>query len=907
MGTEIRYQSQFNGYENFRDITNMPVNKLAAGTRNVVVPSSDKIITRGGIDYLGAPGTVGINSDPYWTVAHRIHSDYDKFVNGFGDIIPLRINYSGTSAQGDVVEIWYPIFVGGVKTSNKKWYQVTENAPGANSLLSTHEYYFAEQFDTINFSPRLIFTFGSTAIGSWSGGVANIVAKTGTTLSVATGQTWLQHGFIDPPNGVASIVTNGILHAVTGTFAAQTITIPSTTGISLDDVAFQQIQQDIPSGSTFVLDVCSALNNQVYYLGWATRNYFVSWNRNQIQSITVPSAIVSSALNDATFTGPYTGSINNNFTVTIDSISPDITNQGYFATGNGINDAAFIDSGYSLFDGLEHVYKISIVGDVTLQMNTIVGSLNQGNIVKGTTSGAYARIIKVYQTGATAVVGVAMLSGQFVQGEAITSQSTTGVSAILNSTLGWFYNNWIQGFKDNANLNITTSATGDIVPIGGVGSFALVDGLRFEFGNIGGHAIGDYYTLDIKRGGMDTFSWALNGVTQGSLIPVTGSPTGLSMGITVDFANKNGHAIGDAWTITAFPTVNKSWIKFWFTSPSRLPGEGYTGLFDSNGWTFKPQESELYAIDQAGHYFALSTKLSSNLLNESIITNRLKSEPQNKPLFPYLINYIKNQLSVISQDKTYDTLGRMRLLELPQVRTISDEVRTDFINSDWQDGDILYFERKKYFSVPRDGNLFIHDEYKNYWQAPCTFGRRIGRLAVIDGKLCGHSYERNETYVLFTSSLNDLDIFPLDVKIILPYDSGRSRYTFKGTTAIGFDGYMKGTPDIDWLVNSGLGGCRGQRRGKVQPWVTKAGLCLPSDVSSLGKSSLGYHGLGNSPITVQPAFAYIKTYNNIGYYIRNIEISCRSMDQYWAFTSVGTDLAPVSQSNQDIVDSNPLI
>lgn len=898
MGTNIRYQAQFNGYENFRDITNMPVTKLAPGTRNVVIPSGEKVEVRGGIDYFGVAGTQGVNTNTYWTLAHRIHSRHDTFVNAYGDILPFRVFYEGRSICGDVIEVWYPIFSGGVKTNQKKWYQINETFP-STPLISKHRYYFAEQFDTLNLTPRVVFTFGSNAVGSYSGGVSNITAIIGSTILTNPGETWAQHGFIPAPNGVPTIVIRGTAYTVTSGWNTNALTLTSVAGIVVDDVAWQQIQQDVPSGSSsVVLDVCATLNNQIYYLSFTSRNYFVSWNRDQIQSITVPSAIVTSALNDATFSGTYSGTINHNFTATIDSVNPNFQTEEFFGTGT--SSIKWDTSAISIVPDTLVTFEIDITSIYDMTLNGVnVIDFAPGNVIVGGTSGATATVVTAQGNSGPAlfqqVISLGNITGIFQAGETITTIGTTATGTLiilLNESRASYYRN-------NILLSSNSVLASGFIP--GPNNLAIIVDTSTQ------QQPGDRYVLQIRIGGRDTFSWALDGITQGSKIPITGAAQLLSLGISVTFAHLTGHDVGDAWTITAFPTVNKSWIQFWYSVPSRFPGEGYTGLLDSNGWSLKPQEKYMYAISQSGQYYNLGTQLSSSLLNESVITDRLKSEPQNKPLFPYLISYIRNQISVISQDKTYDTLGRIKLVELPQMKSISDEVRTDFVNADWEDGDILYFLRRKYFSVPRDGVLYIHDEYKNYWQAPNTFGRRIGLLSIIDNQLVAHSYERNESYILFTESLNDLGEFPIDTKIVFPYDSGKSRFTYKGAAAIGFEGYMQGKPDIDWLINAGVGGCMGQRKGKIQPWVTKQGLCIPEDLSSLGKSSLGYHGLGNSPTTVPPSFMYIKPFNNIGYYKRNIEISCKSLEQNWSLVALGTDLADPSISNEGIVDPNPLV
>src|ERR1035437_5144716 len=191
----------------------MDLTKLAAGSLNTLIPDNDKIEPRAGMNYFGTTGTQGTQTNPYWTVVHRIHSKYDDFVNKNGLAFPIRVSYSGISSEGDVIEAWLPVYVAGVPTSTSKWYQVTATVPTI-PLISTHRYYFAEWFDqTLNIlQPELIFTYGATKIGNLSGGFAPITAVTPTTLKTAnpdgSSLSWNQAGFISTPEGINTIIVN---------------------------------------------------------------------------------------------------------------------------------------------------------------------------------------------------------------------------------------------------------------------------------------------------------------------------------------------------------------------------------------------------------------------------------------------------------------------------------------------------------------------------------------------------------------------------------------------------------------------------------------------------------------------------------------------------------------------------
>ena len=126
---QLSFIKKFSGYFNYRDITNLLPNALTVGSQNMFVLDGVKIATRGGMSFLGAQGTVGVNTNISWTLAHRIHSHYDTFTGNQGIIMPFRVYYSGTTAGGDIVDTWLPTYIAGVAQTTKKWYQVNANAP----------------------------------------------------------------------------------------------------------------------------------------------------------------------------------------------------------------------------------------------------------------------------------------------------------------------------------------------------------------------------------------------------------------------------------------------------------------------------------------------------------------------------------------------------------------------------------------------------------------------------------------------------------------------------------------------------------------------------------------------------------------------------------------------------------
>lgn len=805
---DVKYNNKWSGYKNYKDVTSLLPTDLSVGSKNIIIRDGAKLETRGGSSYFGAQGTVGVNTNASWTLAHRIHSDYDQFVNNQGTVMPFRVFYSGTSAQGDVLEVWLPDFVAGIPQATKKWYQVTPTAP-STPILSAHKWYWAEWYDTLNVQNRIVFTYGGTTIGSYSGGYAPVISVGAGTIT--TNGTWRSKGFIEAPEGVNSVVINGVTYALSaGDFSTNTITVASSAGVSVNDVAFQSLNSD--AASFGIADVCSSINNQVYYIDWMQRNVFISWNRNRTAFLGDTTYVGTSGLDDAVFSGTFTGTSTDTYTVNIDSVPPPPV----------------------------RTFSPAVIGD---QDNIFFSGIHTGNTTD---------VYQVVQNGA----GPSFFYDLY-----------------FNNT---FLGNFALGTPQVMGNGISVQATYGLFPTTNNDN--------------------DIWTYTV--GGNDTFSWALNGTNQGSLITITGAAQLLSQGISVDFVQQTGHKVGDSWRVVAYQVVQKGWRDFIFSQPVRLPGEGFKLQLESNGWTMKPQESQMYICGQAGEYYRVEDTLSADLQSETIRALRLKSEPQKKALYPYLMSYNNDFMSIVSQEKTWDILGRQKFLELPQVRSLSDTIKYDFYSADWEDANIRYLKRNQFFTVPRTGVIYMYDDFMKYWHTPQEFARRVSSVGFIDGKIVGHSYERNETYELFTSDRNDLDVYPLNTNITTSYYDYGKRFNNKETAAIAMDGYIEGAPEINWKVNFGVGGCDGIESGVVDP-----AICYPVDTASLGKSGLGFHGFGNSVEPVIPHFTYGKTFNNENYYLRNIELSSDSMDQRWAITSLGNEVIYNTVNNSNIFNT----
>lgn len=953
----------FFGYEHYTDPTKMLFNRLTFPSVNCTVPSWDKIVPDLGKTLKGEAFTEnsGINGNkqkfknlggiemeirefsstsPTLRDVIEIGFDTNRLVFNtlvgvftVGETISGQTSGAGASITAIVGTVLFVTAITGEFTVGE---QILGNTSGATANVvlvpeftfhpiteltnplprGAHEYYFDEWFDTdlkpslSKNLPRAIWVNGyqdpGTKLGavySWTGGVAIITSfVVNTSISINPATTWRSLGFTEDASGNVFVVVNGISHAVPvpADLDTSTLNIASTAGIAIGDIATSRIEVDV---SPIPFDHCRQNKGYMFYGNWNQRDYYMSNAFERSSNYTITS-FQGGLLNDLVVdagNNPYTGTTESVYHVVIDSVNPNIETQEYFATGNGINDGAYVTAGYSGTAGATNTYRVVIVADVTLQVTAATG-IAVGDVVKGGTSNATARVVKTYLTAGSGIIGVVMLSGEFVQGETVNNLSTAGSSAVLNATLGWFYNNWIQAFKNDGNFPITTIVTGDIVPIAGVGSFTLIDGLLFSFGNISGHAIGDYWKLTINKGGQDTYKWQKDGGAFSASVPIVANTfTPLSDGILIKFLNATGHTLGDYWDITAIPGVTRAWDNFYYALPVRRPGEGYKYRLPSNFWTHDTQEESIYVNGSYGEWSVVDTILSADLQSETVSLQPLKQTGANKVLYPYLTGHVNDKLVYINTEHSLDTIGREQFLEKPQTGYLSDPVKIDFLNCSFVGGRIKYFGKRLYISSPAEGITHCYDTFKGYWQPPKTFSE-VGLLSIIGNDLVCHSGVRNQTFTMFTNTAGDNDqnyTVEMRTPYMAPY--GRWKSTYSNQSFV--EGYITGAPPLIHTAYLGVHGCGGIKPHDISPII-----CLAPDRAPFGEGPFGSHSFGSDVGIPGSYFNEIyKAYSPVmQYYFISLGISCTTKSHTYSILGLGMNSMPSLAGNNALVNTENL-
>lgn len=848
---------RYPGYRRKQDQSNMEPGVLVYPSKNVFINNKEKIVSRKGYTVFGQDRTEDI----------AIRSSYDEFKNVKGYNMVIRETPIG-GAEGDRIEVLY----------NGVWNRITKNP---NPLpRGKHIYSFGEYWDKQDIIAKLVWVNGNSGAGAiteWNGAVSTITNVTATTLSIDPSETWFGNGFETTIN---ELIINGTAYTFTGGHNTNTLTgvSPSPVGIvNPGDVAFDTPRAKDPIFSDvlitgFNFDICSVLYNQFYYADYNRRDIYVS-NIGRDYFLT-SKQFIGNGVNDGSFgvSSPagYTGQTKRDYKIVIDGVTPQTEDIEF--SGNGNNDIQVDFSGFSGIAGDTYDYVLTVVSDAYLTTFPVIFPWQIGEVIIGSTSGASAVVL---ETGSTSG-SIQSLSGQFLLGENIVGQ-TTGISVVNTGGVDYSLNGY------------TWSRNGVLITVGTVDTMLpnTIDGIVWKWNQSYGHSVGDTWKIRFRQSIPDTYAIYIDGVLTISGVPLTNTLV-LPGGIQFTVDKTTGHTIGDSWSITAYNSVTEGYRDMTYTEPLRLPGEGARLYLDSPTIAMRPQESQMYFFTDNTSIFITKFSLSGDLTNESLTVEKLKSEKQNQPLSNDLIGYIKNSIVYVSRDSTLDKLGRIKSITTPQSRPMSDQVKIDFLKSDFTNGHITFHRNKTWISLPMEGKLFCYDHEIAAWQPPQHIP--VARFSIIDGELYGHSSFANETYKLFDGWSDNGQ--PINAVAVMSYMNYSERANKKSSNEFYIEGYIQPNTDIEFGVRYEMQGC-----GKSLTDIIKGSdtgiVCIGGDDRSLGKQNLGRFSLAAlNPLDIEDGnlykFRVIKQSPRYDFYEVQYSFSTYGVDLAWQLLAFGT-------------------
>jgi len=244
--------SEYRGYSNKADITNIDPKFLVTPSQNVIINDQEKIEVRAGYTLDGPAGSTNVG----------IRSSYD-WITSTGHERNLRV------------------------TGTKLYYRYVDSNDAVTwrdlglTIASTATVNFAEWWSTAESKDLLLFVDATSNMRMWSGGVTTFASCTTNTITKQGTTTWAEERFLVA--GTRSIIINGIPYAYTGGEGTTTLTgvtpDPTGAGIAVGDIVHQSVRTTANSPSSGITtDIIGVLNNYVYVADSSLRTVYVSKN-----------------------------------------------------------------------------------------------------------------------------------------------------------------------------------------------------------------------------------------------------------------------------------------------------------------------------------------------------------------------------------------------------------------------------------------------------------------------------------------------------------------------------------------------------------------------------------------------------------------------------------------------------
>jgi hypothetical protein len=243
------------------------------------------------------------------------------------------------------------------------------------------------------------------------------------------------------------------------------------------------------------------------------------------------------------------------------------------------------------------------------------------------------------------------------------------------------------------------------------------------------------------------------------VITVT-SLTGVSPAITPNLIMTKDNQVwyGDTETSTIYGSKNTAYNDCAFTTPLRVPGEGFKITLDNFTIGFTQDEDNVYVFAGTDDLYKITFELNAAQSGESIKTKKLRAGGGQAAISQNAIIPVKNGIMYITNEKTLTWLTSIENVFTPQSLPISDPIKDDFDSFDFTGASGTFFENAIWLAIPAENLVYIYDFDKALWHTPQTIP--VMGFSVIKNtttnmnELFGHSNSVNETYKL-NSGLDD--------------------------------------------------------------------------------------------------------------------------------------------------------
>lgn len=372
---------------------------------------------------------------------------------------------------------------------------------------------------------------------------------------------------------------------------------------------------------------------------------------------------------------------------------------------------------------------------------------------------------------------------------------------------------------------------------------------------------------------------------------VSSSPTELD-GMRIDRVGvHNNHVLyGSSTSRLALGSADDDYLELTPTIP-RAPGEGFDFTGDAPPKGFTSDGDALIITCGDDYWYQVLFELSADQGTEAIRVKRYQTARGQAAVSNGAIVPIKRTTAYLSVEGTIDSLSKLETVTTDDDKPISDPIKDDLraYNRDGADG--TYFETNLFYTLPEEGIIIGYDLEDGFWQPPQTFPA-ISKLAIIeiDGvrRLCGHSANTNETYVLF-DGLNDLGA-QIDHVAAFGYDNFGYRFHPKNEDEFAAELYLTRSTTITDQVLFDFEGATDVREFIIDDSHDED-IFTPRTTLNLGSTRFGYNPFGSSLVELSNIIKLrtVNTSEAIDFYERARVFRSSDIDAYFEILAYGAN------------------
>lgn len=339
-----------------------------------------------------------------------------------------------------------------------------------------------------------------------------------------------------------------------------------------------------------------------------------------------------------------------------------------------------------------------------------------------------------------------------------------------------------------------------------------------------------------------------------------------------------------------------------FTSMTdpRIPGEPAVLTLDSTPVGFVSEEDAVYISAGKDEWYQVLFTLSSDNTAEIVTIKKLNSGPLQGAISQSLIGKIKDSTVYVSNEQTFDSLGRVQNISTPKSKALSDDIDTDFKSAEFSSaGNLLYFKGATYITAPISGLMFVYDHENGYWNPPQEGD--FGLLSIIDGNLCCHSAISSKTYQIMVDGTYTDNNYPISHKAVFVYRNGGQRAWKKKFDEYYTEGYIYGNTIIDMKIQYEYDGSESVVSREIDAQKSEH-IFGANSSGGIGLVPLGSNPLGGSTVSITnfKKFRIIHELNSINHYEYEVSYETNSIDYAWSIVSHGPNLVLANEDNVSI-------